>query len=164
MTPPGESPPWGVSRRHALAGAGLAGIGLPLLAGCGDEGGTGRTGADRTPTPDAPSEEPSADEPATQEPDPVEGLVAAADVPVGGGLVLADAKVVVTQPERGDFHAFGATCTHMGCTVGSVTDTINCPCHGSQFDLADGSVVGGPAPSPLPPVEVTVEGGQVIRS
>lgn len=81
------------------------------------------------------------------------------DIPVGGGTVFADQKVVVTQPTAGVFHAFSAICTHQGCTVREVAgDTINCPCHGSKFNSADGSVVRGPAPKPLPRREATVDG------
>ena len=85
--------------------------------------------------------------------------VAEADVPVGGGVVLADAKVVVTQPTKGTFKAFTAVCTHQGCIVASVSNgTIMCPCHGSTYSAADGSVQGGPAPAPLAPVPVTASG------
>jgi Rieske Fe-S protein len=45
-----------------------------------------------------------------------------------------------------------------------VDGTINCPCHGSQFSIEDGSVVAGPAPSPLPAVDVVVEGDSVVRA
>jgi Rieske Fe-S protein len=83
-------------------------------------------------------------------------------VPVGAGRVFADAQVVVTQPTRGEFHAFSAICTHQGCAVTEIKDgTITCPCHGSMFDLADGSVVRGPAQEPLPRVQVSVEGTSV---
>jgi Rieske Fe-S protein len=34
--------------------------------------------------------------------------------------------------------------------------TIRCPCHGSQYSIADGSVVNGPAPRPLPAKQVEV--------
>ena len=82
-----------------------------------------------------------------------------ADVPVGGGVVLTEAKVVVTQPKAGEFKAFTAVCTHRQCTVSKVADgTIDCPCHGSQFSAADGSVVKGPAEQPLAPKAVTVAG------
>jgi Rieske Fe-S protein len=38
-----------------------------------------------------------------------------------------------------------AICTHMGCTVDQAANgTIDCPCHGSQFSVKDGSVVAGP--------------------
>lgn len=39
--------------------------------------------------------------------------------------------------------------------------TINCQCHGSKFSATDGSVVGGPAPSPLPTEELTVNGSDI---
>jgi Rieske Fe-S protein len=90
-------------------------------------------------------------------------LVSASEVPVGGGVVLADQDVVVTQPTAGEFTAFSATCTHQGCTVGDVSGgTINCPCHGSRFSIADGSVADGPADSPLPQKDITVDGDTVV--
>jgi Rieske Fe-S protein len=84
------------------------------------------------------------------------------DVPVGGGTVFGDHKVVVTQPVQGTFAAFSATCTHQGCTVGEVTEgVITCPCHGSRFAVADGAVVRGPADAPLPPVAIAVDGTRI---
>jgi Rieske Fe-S protein len=89
-------------------------------------------------------------------------LGAASDVPVGGGMVFTAAKVVVTQPSKGEYKAFSAVCTHVGCLCNQVAGgTINCPCHGSKFKITDGSVVAGPAPAPLPAKTVTVTGGQV---
>lgn len=93
------------------------------------------------------------------------GLVATADVPVGGGVVLEGKKIVVTQPSAGEFKAFTAVCTHQSCTVAGVKDnTISCPCHGSTFSAADGSVKGGPASAALRSIAVTVEGDRVVRS
>ena len=40
--------------------------------------------------------------------------------------------------------------------------TINCPCHGSKFAVADGAPTAGPAKKPLPEKAVTVEGGSVV--
>jgi Rieske Fe-S protein len=89
-------------------------------------------------------------------------LGAASDVPVGGGMVYTDAKVVVTQPSKGEYKAFSAVCTHVGCLCNQVAGgTINCPCHGSKFKISDGSVVAGPAPAPLAAKTVTVTGGKV---
>jgi len=52
---------------------------------------------------------------------------------------------VVTQPVQGTFHAFSAACTHQGFTVEDVVgETINCPRHGSNFAVTDGSVARGP--------------------
>jgi Rieske Fe-S protein len=87
----------------------------------------------------------------------------AAEVPVGGGVVYTSAKVVVTQPAKGEFKAFSAVCTHVGCLCNQVADgTINCPCHGSKFKITDGSVVAGPAPSPLPSEPITVSDGKIL--
>lgn len=85
--------------------------------------------------------------------------VKTSDVPVGGGMILARGRYVVTQPTVGEFRAFNKTCTHQGCPVADVADgTINCRCHGARFALADGAVVQGPATRPLAAATVTVSG------
>jgi Rieske Fe-S protein len=92
-------------------------------------------------------------------------LAKTSDVPVGGGTVLTDKKIVITQPQSGTFHAFTAVCTHAGCTVGSVSSgTINCPCHGSRFNINNGSVVNGPAASPLAAVNIKVQGTSILQA
>ncbi|MGA5552513.1 Rieske (2Fe-2S) protein [Streptomyces pseudogriseolus] len=89
-------------------------------------------------------------------------LASTADIPEGGGKVFADQKVVVVQPSAGEFKAYSATCTHQGCAVKSVSDgLINCPCHNSNFSVADGSVSSGPATKPLPEVRITVDGDSI---
>lgn len=151
--------------RRTVVTVGGFGISAGLLAACGsgsssDSGGTGAS----TPTSAAPSS-PESSAPSS-DPSPSAGgggLVAEQDVPVGSGVILGDEGIVVTQPTAGEFHGFSSTCTHRGCTVGSVTDTINCPCHGSKFAISDGSVVNGPATAPLPEEKVQVKGGQVVR-
>ncbi len=83
-------------------------------------------------------------------------------IEVGGGKIFKDAGVVVTQPSAGEFKAFSATCTHQGCTVGTVSGgTINCPCHGSKFKISDGSVARGPAGRPLEAKAIAVKDGQI---
>jgi Rieske Fe-S protein len=90
-------------------------------------------------------------------------LGATSDVPVGGGAIYTAAKVVVTQPASGEYKAFSAVCTHVGCLVNKVTSgTIDCPCHGSEFKITDGAVVAGPAPSPLPARQIKIVDDQVI--
>jgi Rieske Fe-S protein len=90
-------------------------------------------------------------------------LGAASEVPVGGGKIYSAAKVVVTQPARGQYKAFSAVCTHVGCIMSEVANgTIDCPCHGGQFKITNGAVVAGPPPSPLPARPVKVVNGQVV--
>jgi Rieske Fe-S protein len=92
-------------------------------------------------------------------------LASTSQVPVGGGTILTDKKIVITQPQSGTFHAFTAVCTHAGCTVSSVSGgTINCPCHGSKFNIANGAVVNGPAASPLAAVNIQVQGTSIVQA
>jgi Rieske Fe-S protein len=90
-------------------------------------------------------------------------LGAAREIPVGGGTIFTAARVVVTQPARGQYRAFSAVCTHVGCILNQVTrDTIDCPCHGSKFAITSGAVVAGPAPTPLPKKRVEIVDGQIV--
>ncbi|MEZ5157368.1 MAG: Rieske (2Fe-2S) protein [Candidatus Nanopelagicales bacterium] len=144
-----------IARRNVLA-AGALGVAGVALVGCSSGGDT----ATETPT-DQGGEQTMPASPATSG----EGLVAVADVPLEGGVIVdsGQTKVVVTQPTQDDFVGLSAVCTHQGCLVNEVTDQrIVCPCHGSQFSITDGSVLQGPATSPLPPVAVKVDGDQVV--
>jgi len=89
-------------------------------------------------------------------------LASTSDIPVGSGRM--EHGVVVTQPTAGVFKAFVPTCTHAGCQLSDmITTTIDCPCHGSKFEL-DGSVAHGPAVQPLTPVAITVRGSSIITA
>jgi nitrite reductase/ring-hydroxylating ferredoxin subunit len=144
VTQPSQPAP-DTSRRAALAGIGLAGLaGLAAtLTACGGSSGSS-TGSTATGAASGTA------------------LGPASDVPVGGGKVFASAQVVVTQPSAGEYKAFSAVCTHGQCIVDQVADgTIDCPCHGSKFSAKDGSVVIGPAVSPLPGIRISVSSGQI---
>jgi len=61
--------------------------------------------------------------------------------------------------------AFSATCTHQGCTVNAIEESvIVCPCHLSRFALATGEPVSGPAQRPLPSIAVEVRGEDVYTA
>jgi Rieske Fe-S protein len=156
------------TRRAALAGAGLAGV--AVLAGC--SAGSSSSPAASGMSSSAPAGGTGSGAPAaTGSSSAASGsgnstaLGSASEIAVGGGKVFTAAKVVVTQPAAGQYKGFSAVCTHQQCIVDQVADgTIDCPCHGSKFSIKDGSVVAGPAPSPLPSAPVTVSGGQVMLS
>jgi nitrite reductase/ring-hydroxylating ferredoxin subunit len=92
-------------------------------------------------------------------------LASTSAVQEGGGKIIGGKNIVITQPEAGTFKAFTAVCTHAGCIVSTVSGgTINCPCHGSKFSIKDGSVVNGPASSPLAPIAIKVEGTSIVQA
>ena len=131
------------SRRTVLRGMGAIGaaaVGAAALAACGSDDNAAAAGG-----------------PAK--------TVKAADIPVGGGVIYADAVVVVTQPQAGSFKAFSAMCMHLGCVVNQVDHgRIICPCHGSEYNITDGSVYLGPSTTPLNPRTVTVSGDTLTIS
>jgi len=143
-----------VTRRAVVAGTGVLAVSATLAA-CSSNGSSAPPPAPAEPAaPAAPGAPPAG--PAGQ------SLASTADIPVGGGAVFASQEVVVTQPAAGTFKAFSAVCTHQGCTVNRVAaGTINCPCHGSKYDIRDGSVVNGPASRPLEERQVTVSGNTI---
>lgn len=154
--PPSPPPEPGTTRRAIVLG-GCAGAVAACLAGCARYG-----EAQSTPAP-PPGGAGSAPTGGAGSSGSGTGIaLAAARVPVGGGVVLADQGVVITQPRAGTFAAFGTTCPHEGCAVSDVADgLITCPCHGSEFRIADGRVAQGPAQRGLSRRRVSVEGGQV---
>jgi Rieske Fe-S protein len=42
--------------------------------------------------------------------------------------------------------------------------TIGCPCHGSKFSISDGSVVNGPATTPLARISIKVQGSSITQA
>jgi Rieske Fe-S protein len=129
------------TRRNLLVGVTVAGVAV-TVAGCSSDSGSTSSSGGGGSTP-----------------------IKTSDIPVGGGRVYDDQKVVVTQPSAGQFKAFTAICTHQGCTVSKIENgTITCPCHGSQFSATDGSVKNGPAQRPLDAKTVTVSGDTITVS
>jgi Rieske Fe-S protein len=190
LSEPGKRPR--PSRRGVLLGVSLAGLG-GALAGCStaavpydaNEAGVvehdspAASGMATAAGPMGTSPASASPKSASPEPSSTEGsepkkgamgpkvsgtvLGTASEIPVGGGKIFAAARVVVTQPVRGQYQGFSAVCTHVGCILSEVADgTIDCPCHGSEFKITNGAVVTGPAPRPLPTKQIEVVDGKVV--
>jgi nitrite reductase/ring-hydroxylating ferredoxin subunit len=92
--------------------------------------------------------------------------VAASDELVEGQMVKFEVEkrpIVLLKHDDG-IHAFEGTCPHFGCGLweGKLEGhTITCQCHGSQFDVTDGTLIHGPATSPLPSYDVREQEGRV---
>jgi cytochrome b6-f complex iron-sulfur subunit len=156
------------SRRTVLASGsatvGAVALGAVTLSACGSSSNSGSNSGSNG-NPDTVSSSPSAS--ASSDSGSATGttLVALSKVPVGGAVSATGPKgekLIVAQPTSGKAVAFSAICTHMGCTVAPSGAKLNCPCHGSVFDALTGKNVGGPAPKPLPAVDVHVADGNVV--
>ena len=75
----------------------------------------------------------------------------------GDGAVLSidGHDYAVSKDAGGRVTALSPKCTHMGCLVAynGAERSWDCPCHGSRF-AADGSVIHGPATTPLEPQDL----------
>src|SRR5262245_28885789 len=140
-----DHPGLAATRRAVLRGVGaigVAAVGAGAIAACS----TSLTSSDQGGNPAHPQAK----------------TIKVSEVPVGGGTIYADSVVVVTQPVAGQFKAFSAMCMHLGCVVNRIDGgKIICPCHGSEYNIADGSVYQGPSTTPLTPRSVTVSGDTI---
>lgn len=155
-----------LGRRSLLRGMAVGGVGVSALAACGsdddgDETGSGSYSGQASEPTDGGGGDGGGGGGGTP-------LGPTSEVPVGGGAFFQDGEIVVTQPTAGEFVGFSAVCKHQGCLLDEVSDgSINCPCHGSRYDIETGEPVEGPSgadPSTitaLDPAEVTVKGQQI---
>jgi len=76
---------------------------------------------------------------------------------------FGEQPVLVVRDASGKFHALGALCTHLQCTVAyrPTTGQVHCACHDGTFDLS-GRPISGPPPAPLQRYQVDVSNGDVV--
>ena len=98
-----------------------------------------------------------------------EGFVKVADT---GDIPSSQMKTVEVNGEKicvvnveGKYYAIGNVCTHEGGPLADGTlegYDVECPWHGSKFDVRTGKVTNPPADTPEPSYEVKVEGSNVL--
>jgi cytochrome b6-f complex iron-sulfur subunit len=90
------------------------------------------------------------------------------DIPIGTGqnFQFGSIPAILTHTREGEFHAFSAVCSHLGCTVQFNPDAerITCACHGGQYDPTTGKNLAGPPPKPLTSLKAEVKDGKVVVS
>ncbi len=99
---------------------------------------------------------------------PEQQIASANELPAGGVKLFAyptpDAHCILVHTRAGRFAAFSQKCTHLSCAVyySAKNDRLECPCHEGYFSVADGSVLQGPPPRPLPRVKLERRGDDLI--
>ena len=156
------------TRRGVLAGVGLVGLASAITA-CGAGGSSSTAAGNAATSPPAPASSAAASAAAAStaagaSSSPAgNALASTSQIPVGSGKIFSEQQVVVTQPAANEFKAFSAVCTHMGCIVNQISNgTIDCPCHGSQYNITTGDVVTGPATKPLTAKPIKVSGDSIF--
>lgn len=103
-------------------------------------------------------------EPGADAPFPAVEVAGIDDLPLGGSKAFryptSDDPCLLVRLDADTFAAFAQACTHLGCPVVYTPQTraLYCPCHEGAFDAADGRVVSGPPPRPLPRIALETRG------
>jgi nitrite reductase/ring-hydroxylating ferredoxin subunit/uncharacterized membrane protein len=99
------------------------------------------------------------------EPDTFTPVAAAADVPENAmRRVRHDDLDLLLVRQHGQLCALAHSCSHLGGPLSEGTlkeGSVVCPWHGSEFALADGHVINGPATHNQPCLEVRERNGQI---
>lgn len=97
-------------------------------------------------------------------------IAGATEIPIGGSAIFqyptsADPCVLIRTSAEA-YVAYSRICTHGGCPVfyQAGSDVLACPCHGGVFSIADGSVLQGPPPRPLPRITIEWHGADVVAT
>jgi Rieske Fe-S protein len=138
------------SRREFIVTSGAAAV----AAGCGSGGSPTTPTPFGTPTPGA-----------TPGPNELRVPLPAVGQTVGAtGQLLTPLPLAITRLTDTRVAAVSRICTHEGCTVNLPVAsllTLDCPCHGSRFQVT-GQVVNGPAARPLASFPTVIDGDQVV--
>jgi Rieske Fe-S protein len=92
----------------------------------------------------------------------------AEEIPVGGSKIFTyptDVEpCILLRPSQNTYTAYSRICTHASCPIfyNSVANRLDCPCHGGAFLVADGSVLQGPPPRPLPRIVLENRGSDIV--
>jgi Rieske Fe-S protein len=99
---------------------------------------------------------------------PVRVVAQAAEIPVGGSKIFTYPTeiepCILLHPTADTYVAFSRTCTHASCNVfyHPEENLLLCPCHQGQYSAADGTVIAGPPPRPLPRVILERRGQDLV--
>ncbi len=79
-------------------------------------------------------------------------------------LHIGSKRIVLSKSEKG-YAAFDDRCTHKGGSLAGgsmICGTVQCPWHGSQFDVHTGQLTAGPGKDPIQCYTVKEENGNVM--
>jgi len=90
------------------------------------------------------------------------------EIPVGGVKLFTyptkDDHCILVRTAENEHVSYSQKCTHLSCAVyySQENNRLECPCHKGFFSIADGSVLQGPPPRPLPKIILESRGGELV--
>jgi arsenite oxidase small subunit len=97
-------------------------------------------------------------------------IAQAGDIPVGDSKIFTYPTeiepCILLHPAEDSYLAYSRICTHTSCPVfyRPELNRIVCPCHGGVYSVADGSVIAGPPPRPLPRIALEQHGNDLVAT
>jgi nitrite reductase/ring-hydroxylating ferredoxin subunit len=104
------------------------------------------------------------------QPTPRRVIARADEIPVGGTKIFQYptevAPCILVRTGETAYVAYSRICTHNSCPVFYRPDEngLECRCHGGLFSIADGSVLEGPPPRPLPRILLEIRGNDIVAT
>lgn len=101
---------------------------------------------------------------------PPRKIAVAGEIPVGGVKLFTypteNDPCLLVRLDEATYVAYSQVCTHLSCAVyfSAATRRLECPCHNGSFSVADGSVIAGPPPRPLPQVVLERRGATLVAT
>jgi Rieske Fe-S protein len=89
-------------------------------------------------------------------------LAPSSDLALGQTKAYKSGKTYFLTRTASGIFAVDDTCTHQGCAVELFGKELQCPCHGSAFNAADGKVINGPATRSLKSYTVKDIDGNIV--
>ena len=99
---------------------------------------------------------------------PARTVAQVGEIPVGGVKLFEypgpGEQCIMVRTTVDNYVAYSQKCTHLSCAVyySGEKNQLICPCHNGAFSIADGSVIQGPPPRPLPRVVLERRGQDLI--
>lgn len=77
-------------------------------------------------------------------------------------IIAGHVPLLLIRVDEKKWVALQASCTHLRCGLhwNPQSHSIDCPCHGGQFDI-NGNVLTGPPPSPLHRYPIRIHDGHI---
>lgn len=99
---------------------------------------------------------------------PVRVIGKTGEIPVRGYKIFQyptdTAPCILVRTTEMEYVAYSRICTHNSCPVfwHPEDNAFVCPCHQGVFSIANGAVLQGPPPRPLPQVKLRIRGNEIL--